>query len=208
MKLQRFAFGAAVLTALPLAAATADEPKTQNNTAATTVVDSKAGKLSDAELQVLAHLHHSDMLEVRTGKLAMEKGGDAGVKSFGKMLVDEHGADARMILSLVGKHGQTLPDMKPVSEADQADLQLAQQTMARLAELSGKDFDREFLRAQVAMHDKTLAKLDRDIATIKDNADLVSMLRNDRPVLVKHREHAQTLLGQHAGGNEQARGEH
>lgn len=204
MRPQKFAVSAAVVVALPLAA-TADPPKTQNSTAATTVVDSKLGKLSDAELQVLVHLHHSDLLEVKTGKLAMENSHDAGVKSFGKMLVDDHGADARMILSLVGKRGQTLPDVHPVSEAEKADLQLEQQTMARLAELSGEDFDREFLRAQVAMHDRTLAKLDRDIAAIKDNADLVSMLRNDRPVLVKHKEHAQTLLGQHAGGNEQSR---
>jgi putative membrane protein len=207
MKLQSFALISAVLAA-PMLAARADAPRTPKNTAATTVVDSKLGKLSDAELQVLAHLHRSDMLEVKTGKLAMEKSDDTGVKSFGKMLVDEHGADARMILSLVGKHGQTLPDGKPVSEADAADLQLAQQTMAKLAELRGKEFDREFLRAQVAMHDKTLAKLDQDIATIKDNADLVSMLRNTRPVIVKHRDHAQTLLGHTAGGNEQARTRH
>ena len=206
MKLQRFALAAAALAALPPAAA--DPPETQNNTAATTVVDSKAGKLSDTALQVLAHVHDTDMLEVKAGKLALEKSGDAGVKSFGKMLVDEHGADARMILSLVGKRGQTLPDRKPVTEADKADLQLAQQTMARLAELGGKAFDREFLRAQVAMHDKTLAKLDREIAMIKDNADLVSMLRNNATVIVKHRDHAQTLLGQRAGGNERARTRH
>lgn len=202
MKLQRFALCSLVIAALP-PVATADPPAATKNTAATTVVDSKLGKLSDTALQVLAHLHHSDMLEVKAGKLAMANSDDAGVKSFGRMLVDEHGSDARMILSLVGKHGQTLSDVKPVSEADTADLQLAQQTMAKLSELRGKSFDREFLRAQVAMHDKTLAKLDRDIAMIQDNADLVAMLRNDRPVIVKHRDHAQMLLGQHAGGNEQ-----
>jgi putative membrane protein len=201
--LQRFAVIASVVAALPLAAM-ADPPSAQNNTATTTVIDSKAGKLSDAELQVLAHLHHSDLLEVKAGKLAIEKSHAAGVKSFGRMLVDDHGANDRMILSLVGKHGQTLPDVS-VIEAEKADLQLEQQTMAKLAEQSDKDFDREFLRTQVAMHDRTLAKLDRDIAAIKDNADLVSMLRNDRAVIVKHKQHAQTLLGREAGGNEQSR---
>jgi predicted outer membrane protein len=110
------------------------------------------------------------------------------------MLVDDHGADARLIEALVKKQGKTLPDVKPVTEADKTDMQEEQATMARLGAIEGKDFDRELLKAQVAMHDKTLAKLDRDIASIKDNADLVQMLRSNRPVIVKHEERARTLL--------------
>jgi putative membrane protein len=119
------------------------------------------------------------------------------------MLVDEHGADARMILSMVGKRGQVLPDMKPFDEADKADMQLALDAMAKLDELQGRDFDREFLRGQVAMHDKTLAKLDLEITQVKDNPDLVQALRNDRPVIVKHKEQAQLLLGLDAGNERQ-----
>lgn len=201
MKLQKIAWSIAV--AAPLVAQ-AEPAKSAKNPGETTATERDVGRLSEPELQVLAHVHHNDMLEVKAGKLALEKANSAGVKSFGKMLVDEHGADARMILSLVKKQGLALPDMKPVSEGDRVDMTVAAETFARLAQLHGKEFDIEFLRAQIAMHDKTLAKLDLQIAQVKDHPDLVSMLRDIRPVIVKHKDQAQTLLGA-LGGNETQR---
>jgi putative membrane protein len=161
-------------------------------------------RLSEIDLQVLAHVHHSDVTEVKAGKLAMDRAADKRVQAFGKMLVEEHGADARMIVSMVGKRGQVVPEMRPFDEAEKADLQLEQQSMAKLDELHSTQFDREFLRGQIAMHDKTLAKLDLEIAQIKDNPELVDMLRNERPVIVKHEQHAQQLLGL-VGGNDRQR---
>jgi putative membrane protein len=201
MRLQNFAL--LFILAAPLVAR-AEAPKSAKNPGETTVTERNLGKLSEAELQVLAHVHQNDMLEVKAGKLALAKASTQGVKSLGKMLVDDHGADARMILSLVQKQGLALPDVKPMSEGDRVDMTVAAETLARLDQLHGKEFDVEFLRAQIAMHDKTLAKLDLQIAQVKDHPDLVSMLRNIRPVIVKHKDHAQTLLGA-IGGNEQQR---
>jgi len=155
-------------------------------------------KLSETDLQSLAHLRQNDMLEVKAGNLALKKSSSQAVKSFGKMLVDDHGSDARAIMALVQKDGLTLPNVQPVSEADKVDLQMANDAMAKLQGLTGMDFDLEFLRTQLALHDKALAKLDLDIAKIKDNPDLANMLRGVRPVLVKHAETAKQLLGAHA----------
>ena len=188
----KFARRTIVSAILGLSVVAAAQTKKPPQTSETTTPSPTS--LSDDELQVLAHVHHSDEMEVKAGKLAMQKGKDQAVKSFGRMLVDDHGADARMIESMVKKQGKTLPEVKPVTERDKADMQLEQQTMSKLGALEGATFDREFLRAQVAMHDKTLAKLDRDIATIKDNGDLVQMLRGNRPVIVRHADHARTLL--------------
>lgn len=201
MKLQKFALS--LVLAAPLVA-TADAPKSTKNPGETTVTERHLGKLSETELLVLAHVHQNDMLEVKAGKLALERASTQGVKSFGKMLVDDHGADARMILSLVDKQGLALPDVKPMSEGDRVDMRVAQETLARLAQLHGKDFDVELLRAQVALHDKTLAKLDLQIAQVKDHPDLDTMLHEIRPVIARHKEKAQTLLGS-LGGNEQQR---
>jgi putative membrane protein len=201
MRLQKIALS--FVLAAPLVAR-AEVPKSTKNPGETTVTERNLGKLSETELQVLAHIHQNDMLEVKAGKLALDKATTQGVKSFGKMLVDDHGADARMILSLVKKQGLALPDVKPMSEGDRVDMTVAQETLARLDQLHGKDFDVELLRAQIAMHDKTLAKLDLQIAQVKDHPDLVSMLREIRPVIAKHKDHAQTLLGS-LGGNERQR---
>jgi putative membrane protein len=192
MKLRAFAGRASLWAALSLPlVAWAQEPKQDT---ATTKISSPAGTLSDAELQILAHVHHSDQMEVKAGKLAMQKGTTQAIKSFGKMLVDDHGANDRQVLAFVQKQRKALPNLQPINEADQADLKMAQQTMDTLNRLEGADFDREFLRAQVAMHDKTLAELDLDIAKIEDNPDLVSMLRSMKPVLHKHAEKARALL--------------
>jgi putative membrane protein len=201
MKLQRIALP--FILATPLVAH-ADAPKSTKNPGETTVTERNLEKMSDTELQVLAQVHQNDMLEVKAGKLALEKASPQGVKSLGKMLVDDHGADARMILSLVQKQGLALPDVKPMTEGDRVDMTVAQETLARLDQLHGKDFDIEFLRAQIAMHDKALARLDLQIAQVKDHPALVSMLRNIRPVIVRHKDHAQTLLGA-MGGNEHQR---
>jgi len=155
---------------------------------------SPLGKLSADEMQVLAHVYHNDETEVEAGKLAMAKATTPAIKSYGKMLIDDHGSDARRILALVDKQGRSLPDLQPISEADRADLQLAKATMAKLRGLDGKAFDLEFLRAQVALHDKAIAKLER-MTTMVDTPDLVSMLRSIKPVLEKHAQEARILLG-------------
>lgn len=192
---KKFAMWATLSAALAVPLAASADDQKPKETPKTTLVPNKMAKLSDTELQILAHIHHSDEMEVKAGKLAMQKGSTQAVKSYGKMLVDDHGADAQAILALVKKQGVTLPEVKPVSDADKVDLQTATDAMAKLDTLSGKDFDREFLRTQLALHDKTLTKLDLDIAKIKDNPDLVQMLRGNRPVLVRHAEKARTLLG-------------
>lgn len=186
MTLQKFALIAAL--ARPLVATAKDAAPTKNAVVA---------KLSPAELQVLADVHQSDMFEVKAGKLALDKGDSPGVLSFGKMLVDEHSADARMILSMVEKLALALPEGTAITRVDVMGV-------ARLDQLHGKQFDIEFLRAQIAGHDKTLARLDLQIAQLKDNADLVTMLKAIRPVVVMHRQKAQTLLAS-LGGNEQQR---
>jgi putative membrane protein len=191
-KFARYACVAALL-ASPLAASAQNKPQPT-----TTTTPSKPGELSDTELQILAHLHHNDEMEVKAGQLAMQKGSTQAVKSFGKMLVDDHGANARTILAFVQKQNKTLPAVQPMNEADKMDMQLAQETMSKLNGLSGPDFDREFLRAQLALHEKTIAKLDLDIAKISNNPDLVQMLRGVRPVLVKHADKARTLLAAQA----------
>lgn len=182
---------AALVTGLVCAplTATADKPATT-----TTRADQQLG---DTELQILAHVHQANQQEVQMGQLAMKQGNSAEVRSYGKMLVDDHGKLDQMLLAYVKKQGKTLPSVQPMNEADQLDMKEAKQGMDALHGLHGADFDREFLRTMIADHDKTIAKLNVDIGKTK-NPEIVQMLRGALPDLEKHLDTAKTLASKSA----------
>ena len=91
MKIRAFALIAAL--AIPTVAL-ADTPKNNPNYDKTTddpnkTTDKDKTKLSDADMAILAHLHHVNLMEIDIGKLAQTKG-TAPVKRYGEMLVKDH----------------------------------------------------------------------------------------------------------------------
>jgi putative membrane protein len=149
-------------------------------------------KLSPSELQVLAELHDTNQIEIQAGRLAESNGATAAVRGYGQMLVSDHGKNDRQLLGFLREHGQSLVDIKPTNEATNPDAHKAKDTIAKLGRLAGADFDREFLRIMIMDHDKAIAKVDADIATVT-NPQLVSLLEQTKPVLVKHRDRAREL---------------
>ena len=149
-----------------------------------------AGKLTDSEMHVLAHVHHVNQMEIDAGKLAQKKGSTQAVKSYGKMLVDDHGKNDKDILAFAKKHDQKIgADME--KDAD------AKDEMDKLKTMKGADFDREFLRQMADGHDKELAKIDSSLAQITDD-DLSAMLEDMKPVLQKHADQARDLMKNNA----------
>jgi predicted outer membrane protein len=47
-------------------------------------------KLSDAELQIMAKLHHANKMEIDMGKLAAQQAKSAEVKSYAERVVKDH----------------------------------------------------------------------------------------------------------------------
>ena len=154
---------------------------------------------SQPELQILAHVHHADQMEVQAGKLAVEQGASQGVKEYGQMLIDDHGKNDREVLAFAQKEGLSLPAVQPMDQADKIDMKESSDAMAKLRQLHGAEFDKEFLRTMIAMHDKTIAKLDSSIAKAT-NPSLASMLRDMLPVLEKHRDKARALIAAQPAG--------
>ena len=75
------------------------------------------------------------MFEVEAGKLAQSKGKSDGVKSFGDMLVKDHGMANDELKALAAKKGAKLPDAVPADK---------QKKLDKLAK--AKDFDKEFIK--------------------------------------------------------------
>src|SRR5690349_12206595 len=76
-----------------------------------------------------------NIAEVKMGELAQKNGASDGVKSFGKMLVTDHGKAKAQTVSLA-KSLHIDPPTEPSAEA--------KQDYDKLAKLKGDDFDKEF----------------------------------------------------------------
>jgi putative membrane protein len=122
------------------------------------------------------------MYEVDAGKLAQTKGQSDGVKSYGSMLVKDHGAANDELKALASKKGATLPSAIPADK---------QKKLEKLSK--EKNFDKEFVeevglddhRVDIALFEKT--------SKDADDADVKAFAAKTLPTLKAHREHAEGL---------------
>ncbi len=162
-----------------------------DKTASTSTASSKE-KISDADLQVMAQMHHVNQMEIDMGKLAQTKSTTQSVKSYGKMLVTDHQSADKDLLAMAKKHGQSIPAYRPTNEADQKDEKDQKDMAAHLKTLKGADFDKEFLSMMVQGHEKTLANLDTAMGMVTSD-ELKTAIQNVKPTIQKHADQARDL---------------
>ena len=189
---------ACVALALPASAIGDDKTPTDKTPTDKTTTDKDKDKaktttkLSDAEISILAHVHHVNQMEIDMGKLAQQKGTSA-VKRYGEQLVKDHMANDKDILAFAKKRGTAkLPADMPQTEADKTEHDQMMKDVAKIKTLKGAEFDRDFLTLMVAGHDKELTRLDTSIAQANDT-ELQDMLRAMKPVLQRHVDSAREL---------------
>lgn len=210
MKIKTIALIAAL--ALPLAAWADDKPGSTTSSDKSKTTDTNANapsnksgtdktadkgkatkeKLADMDLQVLAHVHHVNQMEINLGKMAQKSGSTQAVKSYGQMLERDHKSADKDLLSFAKKQGITIPMDKPKDEADMKDQKDSKEAVAHLKTLKGNDFDTAFLQMMVQDHEKELAKIDTAIGGVQ-NQDLVTILKDIKPALQKHADQARDL---------------
>jgi putative membrane protein len=122
-----------------------------------------------------------NLAEISVGDLAQQKGGSDDVKSFGKMLVDDHTASNTKATSLAQANGVTPPTEPNATDKKEHD---------ELEKLLGAEFDREFAKAMVKGHEEAIAKFE---AASKGNDDVAKFAQETLPTLQKHLKTAQSL---------------
>ena len=157
-----------------------------------TTKPAKKEKLTANELQVLAHYHAVNLMEIDLGKAAKLKGASQAVKSYGEMLVKDHTDSDKKMLALAKATKQTIPAHKPATDAEKQEKADQKKQVAALKRLKGAEFDKMYLQMMVDGHDKELAKIDTKIAEVQ-NAELADMLRAKKPVLQHHADQAREL---------------
>jgi putative membrane protein len=122
------------------------------------------------------------MFEVEAGKLAESKGQSEGVKSFGAMLVKDHGMANDELKALAAKKGATLPSAVP------ADMQKKLDKLAK-----AKNFDKDFVKEVGLSDHKTDIALFEKTSKSADDADVKAFAAKALPTLKAHLGHAQSL---------------
>lgn len=83
------------------------------------------------------------MSEVKMGEMAQKQTQDDRVKQFGKRMVDDHGKELDELKQLATRKNVTLPDAPNKEQSAEAD---------KLSKLSGKEFDKEYVKYEVKDH--------------------------------------------------------
>jgi putative membrane protein len=108
----------------------------------------------------------SDLFEMESSRLALQKASSDAVKGYAELMLEEHGKSSEELKAAAGAAGISPPATLP---------QPMQAKLAALSGLSGAAFDRQYVADQRAGHQQTLALVNQYLASapagpLKDHA--------------------------------------
>jgi putative membrane protein len=150
---------------------------------------SPAAALTATEKEFMANAARGGMLEVQLGNLATQKASSNDVKQFGERMATDHGQIGQRLQQLASNLSVTLPqDLKPEQ----------QNAVSRLEKLSGKAFDREYMKEMVSDHTKDISEFER-AASQATNPDIKQFTSEALPTLRDHLKIAREISGKLGG---------
>jgi putative membrane protein len=157
---------------------------------------SSTGKLAPADKQFIKKAAQGGLAEVQLGQLATEKADSPDVKQFGQKMVDDHSKANDQLKQVASNKGVTVPDKLSAKDAA---------TKARLEKLSGKAFDRAYMRDMVMDHTKDVSEFRTEAKTAKD-PDVKSFASQTLPTLQDHLKQAKSIAPKTGAKTSQASG--
>ncbi|MDP1875520.1 DUF4142 domain-containing protein [Phenylobacterium sp.] len=135
----------------------------------------------------------SDMLEIQSSQLAVERAQDAEVKAFAQMMVEAHTQTTRDLNTAIQATGQqitvpTTPDEDVTDELND------------LREEAAADFDKEYIDLQVDTHQKALNLMQR-YAADGDMPGLQAFAAATAPAIQQHLDQAKAIQDRLANAN-------
>jgi putative membrane protein len=137
------------------------------------------------------------MLEMQLGELAVQNADSQEVKDFGQMMVDDHGKANQKLTELAEQKNLQLPQ-ELSSEG--------QQHQQELRQLSGTEFDREYINLMIEDHQQDVASFQEQVQSGQDS-DLVAFAGETLPVLQRHLDKAQQVQQQVVANTDQGQGQ-
>jgi putative membrane protein len=126
----------------------------------------------------------SDMFEIQSSKLAMEKSNNNDIKQFARMMVDDHTKVSEEMKSIAQKvQGVQVPTQMDAEH---------QKKLDQLRSASGAQFDQRYRGDQIQGHEAAVSLFDQ-YAQSGENAELKSWAQKTLPQLRNHLKQAQAL---------------
>jgi len=175
-------------------AAREETPAGDNTNAGVTGNAGANNALSPDERNIAFKIEQAHIEEIDLGRFVRDKTDNGDVKSFAKMMIDDHN-DALNKLQNVLKDDNVnrSTNSKPQDEAS---------NMGALQNTSGADFNREYMDMMVKDHQKDLTELRNAEGTVQ-NADLKKYIQDLIPIVQKHLDEAQNIgNGLNQSGNQ------
>jgi putative membrane protein len=170
-------------TALVALVATADAQEGRNSEPDETprAVIGQQRDIKDVEF--LLEALRTSIAEAEIGELAQHRAANAAVRDYGERIRDDHARSVEEIKTMLMPLAVTIPSEPTVK---------AQGHRAALAELSGRDFDTEFLRLMIASHTEAIEAYGAQTHA-NPNKQLSAFAERTLPILREHLEIAATL---------------
>jgi putative membrane protein len=135
-----------------------------------------------ADQKFMKEAIEGNLAEVKMGQLAQQNGASADVKSYGQMLVTDHGqanTKAQSVAQSINVTPPSEPNAKQKKDYD------------KMSKMTGAGFDKAFAQHMAADHKKAIAAFQK--ATKSKNSSVASFASETVPTLQKHLQTAQSL---------------
>ena len=146
-----------------------------------------AGGPNDAQIAHIVVTANS--IDVNAGKLAEKKSKNPEVKKFAKQMVTDHTAVNAQATALAKKLGVTPEDNDTSKSLEQG----AKENMAKLNDLKGAAFDKEYVDHEVAYHQAVIDAINKTLIPSAQNAELKGLIEKVRPAFAEHLDHAKMV---------------
>lgn len=127
-----------------------------------------------------------NLLEVRLGTLAGQRASNGAVKQFGQQMVSSHSSMGQLWTSLAAQN--RLPTSMPMNS-------IQQRQAEQLSKLSGAEFDRAYMNAMVADHERDAGTLER-IGTYAQSAEVKRLATSGLTATREHLSRARQVASQ------------
>jgi putative membrane protein len=147
---------------------------------------STAQNLSKEDTHYMTETAQGLMSEVKLGEMAQQRGQDERVKAFGKQMVDDHGKDLQNLQQLAAQRQVTLPATLNEDQSKEAE---------KLAKLSGKDFDKEYLKYEAKDHSHDIRENGDEMKKTAD-PELKKFASAEHETVTRHKQEVDKLRAQ------------
>jgi putative membrane protein len=151
------------------------------------MADARSGNPDALFMTETAHMSHA---EIAAGQLALKKATNPQVKQFAQQMITDHTQGNQQLMAVAKQKGVDLPKRPD---------ELHTKGAAAMANMSGADFDREYMSCMTSDHAKLLSSVEDKAATAKD-PDVRSFAAAQVPIVRHHYQMALELNRSLGGG--------